>query len=515
MSLLDPIVPALGPFGLALAASDTIVIMLGLVGLVSLALYFVKKDIFETSKAWVGATVVLSLLTILFRGMEGLCSCSWYYDPSTGQATQLVPLTYLLITGSFFAIIYNFNIPVLKKWKWMFSIPLSIPIALFSSIFFPLMTLNITPGQWQSIPSAPWVFIETLLLAPVGAIYSTFTFEKSVLHMGDYRARMQRFFEQANQKKQPGAAGEMMPADKGGFSYYTYGLLGSRILKVLPFFKGLKQILMLAGMKVGYKAYVSLMVFAAMLAGAVSFIVWLLLLNPVVGGGYALGLGFASDNWLFTILTSMLLAVLVGAATLGFFYALPFFRLGSRRQRLDQYLPFTASYMTVLASAGVTPERILRSTSEKDPKFMLSDEIGNVVGRVDLLGFDIIHALNAEVERSPSTAYQDLLRGFAGVIRTGGDMKKFFQGITEHFFQKRHLSVQSFLDTLGIIAETYVLMLIAFPLMLVVMLSIMASIGGSLGGVDVFSFMYLLAFILIPICGVMFLFLLDTMQPKG
>ena len=73
----------------------------------------------------------------------------------------------------------------------------------------------------------------------------------------------------------------------------------------------------------------------------------------------------------------------------------------------------------------------------------------------------------------------------------------------------------SILDTLGILAETYVLMLIAFPLMLVVMLSIMASIGGSLGGIDVFSFMYLLAFILIPMCGVMFLFILDTMQPKG
>lgn len=514
MSLFDPALPFLGPIGPLLAASDTIIAILGLVGLVSLGLYFVKKDFFETSKGWVGATLALSLVTILFRGVESVCSCTWYYDASTGQPTQLVPLTYLLITGSFFAILYNFNIPIIKKWKWFLSIPLSIPIAIVSSLFFPLMTMNIAAGQWQAIPASPLLVIESVLLSPVGAIYSTFTYEKSVLHMGDYRTRMQRFFEQ-ERKQKGGAAGETMPPDKTSFSYYTYGLLGGKIIKLLPFFKGLKQIILLAGMKVGYKAYVSLMVFAAMVAGAVSFVVWLLILNPAVGGGAALGLGFASDNWLYTVLASMMLAVLVGAAALGFFYAIPFFKLGSRRQRLDQYLPFTASYMTVLASAGVTPERILRSTSEKDPKFMLSDEIGNVVGRVDLLGFDIIHALNAEVERSPSTSYQDLLRGFAGVIRTGGDMKKFFQGITDHFFQKRHLSVQSFLDTLGIIAETYVLMLIAFPLMLVVMLSIMASIGGSLGGVDVFSFMYLLAFILIPICGVMFLFLLDSMQPKG
>src|SRR5260370_3488895 len=121
----------------------------------------------------------------------------------------------------------------------------------------------------------------------------------------------------------------------------------------------------------------------------------------------------------------------------------------------------------------------------------------------------------SEYERSTSSNFLVLQRSFTGIIRTGGDINKFFQGITDHLFQKRALSVQGFLDTLGIIAETYVLMLIAFPLMLVVMLSIMASIGGNLGGIDVFSFMYLLAFILIPICGVMFLFILDTMQPKG
>src|SRR5436309_273031 len=402
MSLISPILPYLGPVGQILStnSNDILSVGLGLLGLISLGLYKVKKEIFQTSKSWVGATVVLSFLTILFRGMGAVCGCTWYTDPNTGAIQQLVPITYLLIAGSFFAILYNFNIAIVKKHKWLFSIPLSIPLSIVSNMFFPLVTN--TP---------PWLVIEIVILAPLGAIYSSFVYEKAVLHMGDYRARMRRFLEQGDRAKKGGVE---LPREKQGFSYI-----------------------------------------------------------------------------------------------------LPSMKVGSRRQRLDNFLPFTASYMTVLASAGVTPERILRSTAEKDPKFMLSDEIANVIGRIDLLGYDVINAMNAEVERSPSANYQDLLRGFAGVIRTGGDMKKFFQGITDHLFQKRALSVQGFLDTLGIIAETYVLMLIAFPLMLVVMLSIMASIGGNLGGIDVFSFMYLLAFILIPICGVMFLFILDTMQPKG
>src|SRR5439155_12637505 len=164
MSLLDPIVPYLGPLGPALAVSGTLVVILGLIGIVSFMLYKVKGDIFETSVGWVCATVVLSLITILFRGMTYLCGCAWYYDTG-GNPTALVPLTHMLITGSFFAIIYNFNITPLKTHKRLISIPLSAPIAIVSNLFFPLVENGIS-----STP--PLVFIEIAFLAPLGAIYS-------------------------------------------------------------------------------------------------------------------------------------------------------------------------------------------------------------------------------------------------------------------------------------------------------------------------------------------------------
>src|SRR2546425_6078426 len=203
MSLLDPIVSMLGPIGPVLAASDIIVIGLALLGLISLGLYFAKKTVFDTSKAWVVATVAMSLLTVMFRGMNALCGCNWYYDSSTGDVSQLVPLTYLLVTGSFFAILYNFNIPALKKWKWLISVPLSIPLAIFSDLFFPLTTVH-----------PAWVFLETLLLAPIGAVYSTFVYEKAIQHMGDYRTRLRRFFEQTEKAKKSGTP--LAPVEKEG-----------------------------------------------------------------------------------------------------------------------------------------------------------------------------------------------------------------------------------------------------------------------------------------------------------
>src|SRR2546427_2953632 len=88
MSLLDPIVPLLGPFGQVLAASDLIVVGLALLGLVCFGLNMVKKSIFETSRAWVGATIALSVVTILFRGMDTFCGCGFYTD-SNGALTSL------------------------------------------------------------------------------------------------------------------------------------------------------------------------------------------------------------------------------------------------------------------------------------------------------------------------------------------------------------------------------------------------------------------------------------------
>src|SRR6266849_7370112 len=287
MSLIDPIVPFLGPLGQLLAtnSNDILSVGLGLLGLVSLGLYKAKKTLFETSKAWVGATVVLSFVTLLFRGMGAYCGCTWYTDPNTGAIQQLVPITYLLIAGSFFGILYNFNIPALKKRKWFISIPLSVPLAIVSNMFFPLVA-----------SSPPWLIIEIALLSPLGAIYSSFVYEKAVLHMGDYRTRMRRFIEQGEKGKKGGV---VLPPEKEGFSYFTYGLLGKRIGKLLTIFSGLKQVLSLAGMKIGYKAYVSSMVFFALVGGGISFFVWFLILN--LGLGAAFGLTFSITSVLLRI----------------------------------------------------------------------------------------------------------------------------------------------------------------------------------------------------------------------
>src|SRR5207247_6753366 len=128
-------------------------------------------------------------------------------------------------------------------------------------------------------------------------------------------------------------------------------------------------------------------VFAGLVGGGLSFFVWFFLFSFGLGGALGLG-GFSIFSILGSIFASVLMAVLTGLVIFGVGYMLPFMKVGSRRQHLDTFLAFTSSYMTVLASAGVTPERILTSTAEEDPKFMLAAQITTVVARIDVLVYD-------------------------------------------------------------------------------------------------------------------------------
>ena len=190
-------------------------------------------------------------------------------------------------------------------------------------------------------------------------------------------------------------------------------------------------------------------------------------------------------------------------------------KAAGRKTLIERLLPMTSSYASVLACTGVAPERIVRSVATADKKLVLADEFKFLQGKVDIFGMDVHSAIDSEVERSPSTTYSNFLKGFGATIRTGGSLKQYFLTTTNQLLQKRSVTMSSFLATLSLLAETYVLMFTAFPLMLIVMLSIMAVIGGSIGGFSIVLIMYLLTFLIIPMLAVMFIVILDSIQPKG
>ena len=74
--------------------------------------------------------------------------------------------------------------------------------------------------------------------------------------------------------------------------------------------------------------------------------------------------------------------------------------------------------------------------------------------------------------------------------------------------------MRKFSDTLSVLAEFYVTLLVAGPLLLVVMLMVMMLLGGGVGFLDPLLLLYLLTYIAIPIGSLIFLLILDTFSPR-
>ena len=197
------------------------------------------------------------------------------------------------------------------------------------------------------------------------------------------------------------------------------------------------------------------------------------------------------------------------------FYVYPTYRADSLKRALEDELPFTTGYMSILAGAGVPPDFIWRSLAQIDSSLSISNVARNVVRDVELFGFDVISALETTSKRTPSERFKDLIEGFISVVHSGGNLVKFLRDRSQQYMKLKQIALRRFSDTLGVLAEFYVTLMVAGSLIFVVMLAVMAMLGtGGFGPLDSRLLLQLLTYIGLPIGSVVFLVILDMVSPK-
>jgi flagellar protein FlaJ len=283
----------------------------------------------------------------------------------------------------------------------------------------------------------------------------------------------------------------------------AYQLFGERTTQILPLFKDVDVNLRRAGMRISFKAYVSLTVLTSLFIPVIFLIVVPLILSSIFH---------------FSFLSSILFGIggslLAGALTVIVFYVYPIYRADSLRHTLEDELPFTAGYMAILAGAGVPSDLIFRSLAKVNAPLAVSEEARIVTRDVELFGNDIISALNEASKRSPSGEFKDLLEGFIATMHSGGKLVEYLSDRANQFMRLKRISLRRFSDTLAILSEVYVALLIAGPLLLVVMLAVIAMLGGGLGFGSPSLLLQLLTYIAIPVASIIFLVILDAVSPK-
>ena len=285
---------------------------------------------------------------------------------------------------------------------------------------------------------------------------------------------------------------------------FAYQLVGGRSSRLFPLFKDLDASLKKSGMKSNFKAYVSTTILASLLLSASIMVVVPVLLFFI----FKLSLVMA-------LLFGVGVSLLAGAVTVMAFYAYPSYRADGLKRELEDDLPFTAGYMAILAGAGVPPDFVWRSLAQVDASLAVSNVAKNVVRDVELFGFDIISALETTSKRTPSERFKELIEGFISVVHSGGNLVKYLRNRSQQYMKLKQLALKRFSDSLAVLAEFYVTLMVAGSLIFVVMLAVMAMLGGGgFGPFDSHLLLQLLTYLGLPIGSIVFLVIVDMISPK-
>jgi len=284
----------------------------------------------------------------------------------------------------------------------------------------------------------------------------------------------------------------------------AYQVMGNKTGRFIPLFKDLEQTLQQSGLKINFKAYVSLTVLASLLISLSVAVVLPVVLFFVSNVPLESAILFGFGGALFTSAFSV-----IG------FYLYPVYCADKHKRELDDELPFTTGYMAILANAGVSPEKIFHSLSNLNVPLAASTEAKEVVKNINLFGLDVISALEKTSSRTPSEKFRDTIEGIISTIHTGGNLGGFLRQKFKTAMKLKRLSLKKYSDSLSVLSEVYVALLLTGPLLLVIMVSVMSVLGGGeLGMLSPDLLLSLLTYLLIPVCAVIFLIILDATSPK-
>lgn len=298
-------------------------------------------------------------------------------------------------------------------------------------------------------------------------------------------------------------------------------LIGERIKVHKDNYRNLRTALRQGRIPMSYEMYISNAIFYSVLAGLMGAFLGLILAYVVVS---VVGLPERITHLTFTPSTAWLLhykditisifivifiTLLLGGITYMLFLFYPKFRAGERKGSIDKNLPYAVTFMYALSRGGMNVIEILRSISKcTDTYEETAREVDVILRDMDYFGNDLRTALHNICEITPSEKFRDLMYNLLTVIDSGGNISAYFRDKSEQYLNRAKAEQKGFLETLGLIAESYVTAFVAGPLFIVI-LGVMMSVMGSNSDMMIYAIIYAV----IPIGSIMFVVMVGIITP--
>lgn len=305
------------------------------------------------------------------------------------------------------------------------------------------------------------------------------------------------------------------------FSTIAHVIFGGEVRKHKEKYYGLQKSLRQAHMAQSYEVYASVAYLVSAVVGfigaLIGVVIAFLVLNVINTKGNFTNIHMPESlTWIapFTdiiiiFLGMAIMAVFCYYVTYTVIMLIPAINASDRKSKINKQMPYAVTFMYALSKGGMDIIGILRALNSAESTYgVISREIGIIIRDMDYFGSDLRTAIINCTNQTSSDMVQDLLTNLLSVIDSGGDVTQYLYGKTDQYQQRLLQDQKSFLEILGLIAESYVTALVAAPLFIIIMQSVMSIMNG---GSNVL--LYMIIYAMVPIGSVAFTIMISMITP--
>jgi flagellar protein FlaJ len=210
-----------------------------------------------------------------------------------------------------------------------------------------------------------------------------------------------------------------------------------------------------------------------------------------------------------TLLVTVLIVVIPPLLAYVLLVSQPGSKAKSRARDIDKRIGPAMSFISAMASADVNVDVIFKELSRQEIYGEIKNEAEWITRDTELLGIDILTAVSKAAQRTPSSKFQEFLQGVVTTSTSGGQLKPYFLQKAEQFEKEGKLDMRQQLESLGLLAESFVTVVVAFPLFLMAIMAILAFVpGGGGGGGMTVLLLWLVVLLMVPIAQFGFIFII-------
>ncbi len=276
-----------------------------------------------------------------------------------------------------------------------------------------------------------------------------------------------------------------------GWSFRLFGKMAPSFLTKVFQFKGPLE---KARVRIYPETYVSMMLFVSMLTIPISIVAAVIAV-------------------LFSFVYLFILVPLPFFVFLGF-WMIPMSKASDRASNLEREMPFAAAYISVMASGGIAPYTSFKRLSEVQLMPAMQLESRDIMKDVEIFGIDPLSAMEGAAKKNPLDVFKDFLGGYSSTVIIGGDIGHFLERKAEDIFKVRALRVKAAAERLGMLLETFIIVMVMMSLCFYIMFAVDQIGSGASINTSLYSGIIMYTYLFTPLLSMLFIYLAHSMQPK-